>query len=371
MLVFEREMALSKPQLDLQAPIKYPFKCEFCGFTTSISWKCLTCFLLMCSECKNAVHLYCYDTKTNEKHIIIAIPAQRKDLDKVDITIVKEYQTKLDGIFQLAISLEGLLWIGNGHHKKVKKILTSYSGLQKVKCEGNKLAVISSYNIDVHGIAVTPNDDLLIATNGPILKQIRQGTTKIIDTVYDLKSGQPVSIHVTRKNCVIVGIYTTEGKGMVIVMDHEGSHGKVYGDNQNISFSFPRKITSTNDGYIFVIDQIGDEYEGKVAVLGKEHNINIYYGIPVINTKDRPFTPFDITTTPADNVIVVDINTSTLHILNSSGQLLTYISTEEKEIPIPCSIGITMAGPFCMLYVGTTSINNSKLYKLNLIAVEC
>ncbi|XP_071177826.1 uncharacterized protein [Mytilus edulis] len=376
-------MALSKPILGIQSPIQ----CQLCERDPKISWKCLECDLLMCSACKNNIHP---KFKTAGEHRIISIKdigsisspgkdisstsPSSKDSTNVDITVLEEYQTKLDGVRHLAISLDDSLWISDGDRKKGVRLFTSHTGLQKVKCEGTKLKVISSFNIDIYDIAVTPSNDLLIATDKPILKQIKRGTNKVIDTVYNVHPYQPTSIYVTRNNRVIVGVTNnTADNGIVIVMDQKGNHEKVYGEDKTkgISFSFPLKIGATNNENIFVIDACNDGDEGKVVVIGHEEIINTYSGHPVINTEDTPFTPTGLTTTPADNVIVVDCHNYVLHILNSSGQLITYISTMDKWITqFPCSIGHTMVGQFCILYIGTGTTENKdtgKLYKLNLV----
>ncbi|VDH99054.1 Hypothetical predicted protein [Mytilus galloprovincialis] len=171
----------------------------------------------------------------------------------------------------------------------------------------------------------------------------------------------------------MVGVFVTEEKCMVIIMDDKGNHQKLYGEgSSSISFCYTYKITSTIDGHIFVIDQINDYFEGRVVVLGQEDTINTYCGSPPINTENTPFTPSDLTTTPADNVIVVDADNYALHILNSPGNLVTYISTKGIVIAqYPFSLGLTMVGQFCMLYLGTTTKDGSKdkakLYKMNLI----
>ncbi|VDI30062.1 Hypothetical predicted protein [Mytilus galloprovincialis] len=386
-------MAVSNPQLGIQSPIQ----CQLCVQDKQISFKCLECDLLMCSACKNDIHP---KIKTATEHRIIhikdigktSIPRTNigsasssnkdnnqtsdpsKECTNVHVTVVEEYQTKIKEVSQLALGLDDSFWLGDGDHQKGMRLFTSHTGLQKVKCERNKLKVLSSFNIDICGLAVTHGNDLLIATDGPILKQIKNGKTKIEDTAYNLNPYNPQSIYITRKNKVIVGARNnTKNKGVVIVMDNLGNHERVYGKDKtkDISFTLPWNITATNNDNIFVIDVINDKMEGRVVLLGQVDIVNTYSGHPDINTKAIPFTPIDLTTTPTDNVIVVEMINNTLHIINNSGQLITYISTKYKGISLPCSISLAMVGHFCMLYIGTyTDENNkdkAKLYKLNLI----
>ncbi|VDI08901.1 Hypothetical predicted protein [Mytilus galloprovincialis] len=166
-------MALSKPQLGIQSPIQ----CQLCERDPKISWKCLECDLLMCSACKNNVHP---TIKTAGKHRIIHIndigkistPSKNtgcissssndlgrtlgstEDCSSVDMTVVEEHQTKIKEVSQLAIALDDSLWIGDEKNQSIIRLFTSHTGLQKVKCEGNMLKVISSFNIDIFGLAI-------------------------------------------------------------------------------------------------------------------------------------------------------------------------------------------------------------------------
>lgn len=361
-------MALSKPQLGIQSPIQ----CQLCERDPKISWKCFECDLLMCNECNSNIHP---KIKTTGEHKIVAI----KDIgcspsvvpSKVDMTLVKTYTTKLEEVCVLAISSDGSLWISDGYSKKRIRLFSSHTGLQKVKCEGNKMKVISSFNTVIHDFAVTPGDDLIMVTDGSKLIQIKSGTKKVVDTVYNVEPYEPVSIHVTKKYKVIVGVSLGTEKGKVIVMDQEGNREKVYGEDhtKRISMIYPNKITATSNDNIFVIDDVKDETKEikRVVVLANEDTINTYCGHSFTNTEDNPFNPYDLTTTPSDYVIVLDLE-DTLHILNSSGQLMTYINTEDKGLSLPCSMGLAMEDQSCILYIGTFEDEgkDAKIYKFNL-----
>lgn len=157
-------MALSRPLLGIQSPIQ----CQLCEQGAKITWKCLECDLLMCSSCKNNVHP---KIKTAKEHMIIGIKEIGLFCDKsvsalnaenkvsVELHVVKEFQTKLECVSRLAVSLDDSLWIGQGEQKKGVRIFGSHTGLQNVKTVGKKIHVISSLNILTHGISVTPNKD--------------------------------------------------------------------------------------------------------------------------------------------------------------------------------------------------------------------
>lgn len=374
-------MALSRPLLGIQSPIQ----CPLCEQGAKISWKCLECDLLMCSTCKNNVHP---KIKTAKEHRIIDIKeiglcdeksTTNESKVSVELHVVEEFQTKLGCFSYLAVSLDDSLWIGDGEYKRGFKLFSSHTGLQKVKTVGNKLQVISSFNILAGNISMTPNNDLLIITDGATIKQIKNQANKITDSAYAISQPyQPMVVHVTRKYKVIVGVFDEryDHTSLILVMNLEGDRERVYGDDQakNISFNLPSKITDTNIDNIFVIDTINtDTFEGTVKVLGLDNIINTYSGHSVINTKSKPFTPTSLATSPADNVIIADIDSNVLHILNASGELMTYISTLDRGIDGPFSICLTMAGQFCILYIGTSANvggkDKGKLYKLNIVGI--
>ena len=95
----------------------------------------------------------------------------------------------------------------------------------------------------------------------------------------------------------------------------------------------------------------------------------VYTGHPKVNTEGCPFIPQHVITTPADNIIVTDVYTETLHILNNIGKVMTYYDITNIGIK-PYSLAITMTGQFSTLYIGCTtdegSTENAKLYKVSL-----
>lgn len=219
---------------------------------------------------------------------------------------------------------------------------------------------------------------MLIVTEGTRLKQIKNQSNKITDTVFDFQPYQPQAVHVTRENKIIVGVCDDSDTSLVLlfVMNHEGNQERVYGEDKtkNISFTAISRITDTSNGNIFLVDTTDiTEFYGNVKVLGMDTIINTYSGNSVINTEFKPFTPISLATTPTDNVIIADIDSNVLHILNSSGELITYINTFEKGIDGPHSICLAMAGQFCILYIGTStnigSKDKSKLYKLSIVGI--
>ncbi|XP_076104382.1 uncharacterized protein LOC143073036 [Mytilus galloprovincialis] len=277
----------------------------------------------------------------------------------VSLNVVNQYQTNLSVVTYLSLCPDDSLWITCPIDKVV----------QILKPEGTKLKTISTFNM-VYGIAVTASDDLLVSTGESRLQMIRSTTGKVTDSLYDVGPLLPRAVHITSGGRVIVGGVNKEGRGAVFVMNKNGDHEAVYEHdkhNQPI-FDYPKRITTTSNGNIHVSDYHPGEGSGKVVVLGKAGDvINIYKGDTEIN-KEEPFRPEGIATTPRDNVIVVDPYTDTLHILNNSGQLITYIKTTDNGIAYPNAFAFSQMG---QLYIGCSTPGDStakdaKIYKVNI-----
>ncbi|XP_076104397.1 uncharacterized protein LOC143073045 [Mytilus galloprovincialis] len=280
---------------------------------------------------------------------------------KVSLSVVNQYQTNISIVGYLSPCPDDSLWIACAIDEVV----------QKLKPEGTKLKTISTFNM-VYGIAVTASDDLHVSTEESGLQMISSTTGKVTDSVYDISPLIPIGIHVTSDGQVIVGGGTIEGRRAVFVLNKSGDHEAVYEHDQHNQpiFRCPRSITTTSNGNIHVSDYDPDleEDSGKVVVLGPGGDvINIYKGDTEIN-KEEPFKPEEVVTTPRDNVIVVDLDTETLHILNNSGQLITYIKTTDHGIKDPFALAFSPTG---QLYIGCSKLNSStakeaKLYKVNI-----
>ncbi|XP_076103872.1 uncharacterized protein LOC143072685 [Mytilus galloprovincialis] len=347
-------MAFSRSVIRSQVPVK----CGICDTDRSIKWKCIDCSKLLCNHCKEKVHP---ELKNTENHQVVNI----KDVCEktgVELKINKQYQTELSEISVLSYSHDDSLWI------------YSYidSVLQRVKPEGTKLNILSSFNIKVYGMAVTQSKDLLISIGGTRLKQISSNTGTLTDPLYNVSPLVPIAVHITSDNKVLVGCvnkdYPKQGRRVVILMNQNGDHERVYEHDQHKQpiFTLAWRLTSTSNGNIHVVDRVSDDRD-RVVVLGQGGDIiNIYTGDKEIN-KARPFGPIDIVTTPRDNVIVADLDTHTLHILNNAGLLMTCYKTSDINIMYPLSLAISPTGQLC---IGCSRLKGSttkvKLYEVTI-----
>ncbi|CAC5409488.1 unnamed protein product [Mytilus coruscus] len=289
----------------------------------------------------------------------IEIPS---DEPHIKLDLDKQYQTEfLVGII-LFPCIDQSFWISSGKDGLV----------QKVKTDGSKLKIVSSFNIRIIATpAVTQSNDFLLCIGGTKLQQMSSKTGTLTETVYNMSPLRPTAVCITSNNKLLVGgfniDYPAPGRRVVILMNQNGVHERVYEHDQHQQpmFKYPYKITTTSNGNIYVLDRRSDK-ENRVVVLGQDGDmINIYTGTVQIN-KNQPFAPEDIVTTPRDNVIAADMRTNTLHILNNAGLLMTYYKTSNIGILFPLALAFSPTGK---LYIGRSGPKGSKIVEPNLFEV--
>ncbi|VDI34520.1 Hypothetical predicted protein [Mytilus galloprovincialis] len=249
--------------------------------------------------------------------------------------------------------------------------------LQHIKLEETNVKVISNFNIQIYGMAVSPSGDILISTSNTRLKVLNIKTGAITDSVYNVHSLHSRYVHVTKDNRVIIGalspgpVFPAPGRRVVIVMDQEGTCLKEYehdGNNKPL-FTYPDSITTTINGFTFVVDWLDAAGRGRVVVLEQGGDVKqIYSGHPHINTERKTFKPRDLLTMSSGSVIVTDINTNTLHNLNNCGQLFSYHNLWDIGIiERPYSLSLSSSGHFyigCTCKKGSPETYKAKLYEL-------
>ncbi|VDI67612.1 Hypothetical predicted protein [Mytilus galloprovincialis] len=101
--------------------------------------------------------------------------------------------------------------------------------LQRVKPEGTNLKVMSEFNIEVFGMAVTPSNQLLLCAKGKTRLQHISSSGDLTDSVYDVSPLLPIAIHVISDNKLIVGAGNDKLKrSAVIIMNKKGDKETVY-----------------------------------------------------------------------------------------------------------------------------------------------
>ncbi|XP_071153412.1 uncharacterized protein [Mytilus edulis] len=248
--------------------------------------------------------------------------------------------------------------------------------LQHVTVVRTSVQVKSNFSIKIFGMAVSPTGDILVSTSGTRLKIINIKTGAITDSVFNVYPLKALFIHATKDHRVIIGSrsqghkYPDTGRCVVIVMNQEGKYLKEYehdGENKSL-FTYPRSISSTSDGSIFVVDRVHDDAKGRVVVLARgEEIIQIYSGHPHINTERKPFKPVYVSIISSGRTIVTELETNTVHILNNYGHFITFHNLLDIGIERSYSLAYSSSGHLylgCTCKQGSPDTHKSKLYEL-------
>ncbi|CAG2230203.1 unnamed protein product [Mytilus edulis] len=284
---------------------------------------------------------------------------------KIEMKVKKQFNTNLKYCHHLLVCHNGSIWVGD----------TTQKNVQKLKTDGDSLATVLTIKTEIRGIVVTSDGDILLADATPRLKRINGANGKIQDSEYSVEPLQIMSLHVKKDRNIIVGamspgaVIPVTGKRVVIVMDKDGKHEFVYeyDNNKKRIMTYPRSITSTINGNIFVADDVHDDRKSsRILALNKNGNIlNTYKGHLNINNVDKPFRPGFIQSTPLDSVIISDFNCYAFHILDNSCHLMSYYQHRDIGIEYPYCVAFTSA---TTLYLGCVqpvkSVTHAKLYEI-------
>ncbi|VDI74019.1 Hypothetical predicted protein [Mytilus galloprovincialis] len=272
---------------------------------------------------------------------------------KFEFKVAKQFTAQLRHVHHIDRCSDGTLWIYD--------------------CISKKLQHIKFYEDKIEIMLVGHRSFWIVAGGKTRLKIINSSTGRVTDSNYDVKpyTSQvlPECVHITNDHRVIVGVGRIGTKAAVIVMDQDGrTLAKCNHDsNREPILSCPKLITNTTNGNICVKDMV-DSNHRRVVVLGKEGKIKqVYTGHPTINNEEKQFSPNALVTTPADNIVITDFHTSTLHVLNCGGNLIGYYNLYDIGIIYPCSISLSTKGHMyigCLNREGSPETLKAKLFEL-------
>ncbi|XP_071180263.1 uncharacterized protein [Mytilus edulis] len=305
----------------------------------------------------------------NNFGIIEDVYIDYEDKYKTKFKIRRHYNTGLSYINHIAVCSDDSLWLCD---------TVDSTGIHRIDFEGSDRKSVARFftnELKINGIAVLPNDDLLVATDGSVIKRVDFKTGDVSDTNYNVSPLQTRAVYITPIGHVLVAAMTygtafkfpvLPGHRVVYVFDKQGEKLAMYEYDKFGAplFKMPDSLTSTNNGNISIADFNAAGGKGRVIVINEAGSVlNVYSGHPDVSKK--LLTPVGLTTTEMDTIIVSDMNSHTLHILNDIGQLLTYVNTMEARFPY-----CTTFNTYGKLYLGCSApIGQSdkiKLYEIDL-----
>lgn len=351
-----------------------PTDCQLCKICTDIKWKCEACEIYFCDTCKK-VHAKQFkdheikiigdsgngnyklekdenghkagkdQVETNKSKDKVNITgnvvkqhyenSQDWDKTKMKFKVLKKYPVDLEGIHYMAICADGSLWIGSNYPDQ----------LQHVKISSDSLTVLSTFNIEIYGMAMLPSGPpLILAPEASTVKKLNEKTGKLINSKFSVHLWTLTCIYVTRDQKIALGGF--DGKNGIITMtDSKGQRIVTYREKNDEPFlTYPTSIATSQNGSIFISDKKPKRNRGKVAVIKPNGDIQFYNGHSEINTADKLFDPHEILMTLADNALVLDLNTFYLHILNNRGDFIGIYNLRDIGITSPYSFVLTSSG---------------------------
>ncbi|VDI12361.1 Hypothetical predicted protein [Mytilus galloprovincialis] len=274
----------------------------------------------------------------------------------VILKVKKNIRTKLPCIHAIATGNDEATWITDSRNGKLQMVIPG----------NEEVLVIVDINIVVFSMAIVPSGDLLVATGDSVLKIINSKTVKLTKSIYSAFDQIITAVHLTEENNLILGARSKEirfaptGRKVLIVMNLDGEIQTIWEFDRGNKplFTYPRYITSNKKGNIGIVDWFSDEGNGRVVILSPNGNIlNVYDGQPDMKTRQLG----GIVSTKADNFIVTDPRTNTLHILNSNGKCVYRFNTLSIGIQSPYYLAFQKSGK---LYIGTLNLKQQNLFEL-------
>ncbi|VDI55194.1 Hypothetical predicted protein [Mytilus galloprovincialis] len=288
---------------------------------------------------------------------------------KIECKVSKVFTTDLRNVHCIARCVDGTLWIYDSISEK----------LQYINYVKNDIKVMLELQITVLGMFVmSACNNLLMSVAGETRLQIVNSSTgQMTDSNYHEEPiaglSVPNCVHLTKNDTVIIGVGVLEKnvEPAVIVMGHDGRCLSKYEQRlyNKPLFTCPKGITTTKNGNICVLD-CPDADHKRVVVLGKKGEYKqIYTGHYRLNKgRMKQFTPTDLLTTPADNIVITDFHTSLLHVLNCEAKFIGYYKVYGIGIIYPSSLALSTEGH---MYIGcSTETDEPETLKAKVYEVE-
>eukprot|EP00105_Crassostrea_gigas_P006524 XP_011420511.1 PREDICTED: uncharacterized protein LOC105323206 [Crassostrea gigas] len=272
---------------------------------------------------------------------------RKQDREKSDVkqtlslssSVTKVRKYKVPGVcrvLHISLGTSGRLWVSDWDNLVQSDLHGNQ--LQKIKTNGR----MEGYH------SVTQDGDLIYTDRGnKVINRIRPDNT----ITEFIKTGDwvPLSIHSSHINGdILVGIY-----GKVTRYNKTGTEIQNIqrNDKGQALYSGPNYITENINGDICV----SDNYYGKVVVVDKSGQHRFSY----TGQRSR-FSPYGICTDALSHILVCDIFSETVHLLDQDGQFLSLLLTPQQGVEYPSSVCVDDENN---LWVGQSNTSTVTVYK--------
>lgn len=204
--------------------------CQLCETSTSIQWRCEECNIYFCETCRK-VHI-----KLSNDHEIINIEdikklGKRKVGEKsseIGFKVLKKFTVDKRNIHDIAMCQDGSLWLDGNNPENI----------QHINLSDDKISVLSAFDINSYGLAISPTGSTFIVGGGSTLKIINEKTGQLIDTKFSIHPWTLTCVYVTKEKNIILGGFIRGGKGCVVVLNNNGKELQRYEKDKDKSNSY-------------------------------------------------------------------------------------------------------------------------------------
>ncbi|CAC5413469.1 unnamed protein product [Mytilus coruscus] len=347
-----------------------PVICYFCK-GEEIHWKCEDCNVHMCNSCKVNVH---QGLQSVQDHNVVSIQdIIESSLGSQEVTsvvfssVLNSYTTTVPVVHTLLCSNDNFVYFTHfrlGQWSENNKFV-------KGKLLKSSIRTMQSFKRNIFDMAINKNDEIVfVDTDDTTIKTLSSSGN--IKTVLDPSPMQITGIHVNRDNDLIAGL---REKGPVFpAHDFSARQVRIFGSDyqRKITFEFDKKgnklftyafrIRTDSRNIVYALDCLGEDNNGRVVAVDINGRLKFTYdgqnnlGI---------FKPQGITITQSNTIVVSDTGNSSIHVLNSKGQVLGLQLLFDD-------LGIRLSYSLCMdteghLLIGCGHGQNEKYGKIHVV----
>ncbi|XP_061164985.1 uncharacterized protein LOC133173936 [Saccostrea echinata] len=254
-----------------------------------------------------------------------------KDYDDFSLTKIASFKHEKGDIIALEVD----------NYENAVLVASDQTYFDKVTKKG-KLRSRNEIGCDINDIAVFPNGDILFSDsgNGAVIRLTNNKLTTIVET----SPLTPEGLSLTTDGDFLVTMADPCGdtcskdcKGLVKLYSLDGHGKKVYEYQEDGGklFTLPFRIAENINTDICVLDNLDDEH-GVLKVISRTGSFRFIYN----GKQGHLFFPVDIVCDNLCNLIVMDAKNYTIHLLDSGGDFIKYLRTDQEDKKASLSLGL-------------------------------
>lgn len=289
---------------------------------------------------------------------------------KVIVAVLNRYVT-LEGIHNIECSNDGMVYynhIANDPHYK----------FTKVKLTKDSMEVLQNFDIECFDFALSRIGDIVFSPRPGHELRIRTSTDDDQRTLYYAPPMIILAVHLTSEDNLMIGLrdngpkydLTECSKRQLAVFDsnYKQTQSFEFDKSGNRLFTYLARIATDSDGMIYIINWKNHSHTGNIVGIDKTGNLKFRYeGHHSVNTVYDSFNPEGMVISPSNYVIISDVDNSTLHVLNSNGDVIGLQNTEQFGIKFPYSLSIDCIGN---LLIGCITDEENPVSKLHVTKIS-